>query len=77
MWCFLFNYCWGNVVFLVQLLLGKCGVSCSIIVGVIWCFLFNYYLGGVSCSIIVGVMWCFLFNYCWGNLVFLVQLSFG
>ena len=50
--------------FLVQLLLGKCGVSCSIIV----------WLCDVSCSIIVGVMWCFLFNYCWGNVVFLFKL---
>ena len=72
MWCFLFNYCWGNVVFLVQLLLVVfhvqiVGVSCSIIVGVMWCFLFNYCWGNVV----------FLFNYRWGNIVFLVRLLLG
>ena len=47
MWCFLFNYYWRNVVFLLQLLLGQCGVPCSIIVGVMWRFFFNYCWGNV------------------------------
>ena len=63
MWCFLFNYCWGNVVFLVQLLLVQCGVSCSIIVGVMRCLLLHYCARNV-----------FFLGYCWGNVVFLVQL---
>ena len=47
MWCFLFNYCWGNVVFLVQLLLGNGGDSLFNYCGVMWCFLFNYCWGNV------------------------------
>ena len=54
--------------FLVQLLLGQCGVSCSIIVGDNVVFLVPLLLVGMR---------CFLFNYCWRNVVFLVQLLLG